>query len=194
MRSVPLVGVVLLALLASGCVPGAAKPSFTCTPIPPEGSTVHAPYACDEAEYRAEQQDRAARAEALVVYRRLFDELDRVRREGGVDELTPTLLETTGDDYAAELQQALRQTKQQGTVVTGAPPTLAVKDDLRPAHPAATVSLTTCEDLTSLTYTTNGQSQRGYARVCHPHLRTFPDGRLKVFLRPCTYDAVCPLR
>jgi hypothetical protein len=92
----------------------APQPSFSCTP-----ETGGAPTPCTPEEYSYQEKVKVVYAEAKDVYERFAEEYTTLLREGGAEDASEVLLETTGGPYLDAQRKILRDMHDQGIRATG---------------------------------------------------------------------------
>ncbi len=94
--------------------PKPAAPTFLCTP-----EAGGDPYPCTPEEYSLSEKLNVIYTEAIDTYRQFFDEYVPLLRDGGADEATPVMRETSGGPYLKNRVEQLQSMLEQGMRARG---------------------------------------------------------------------------
>jgi hypothetical protein len=129
-------------------------PSYRCTP-----EAGGAEFDCTQHQYDDMVAKDKLYAEAEAVYRKFMAEDARILRSGGLDEPTPTLLQTTSGEYLANVLENYRTLKKRKVTAKGEDPRLVFfRRTPGRSKTGSDVSATTCVDGRLLEFAMAGQS------------------------------------
>lgn len=149
---------VLALVVAVGCTPAAPTPSplpsFRCTP-----EAGGAEFDCSQAQYDEMVAKDALYAEAEAVYRKFLAEDERIFRQGGVSEPTPTLLDTATGAFLEDSMELYRTLKTEDRrLVGGEMKLVSLVRAPGITKEASLVSLRSCVDARSASVVVKGKN------------------------------------
>lgn len=149
----------------TGSLSPAATPTYLCTP---EAGGDESP--CTQADYEEMKAKDALYAEAEAVYRVFFAESVRISREGGIDEPTRALLDTTTGDYLDNMMAIFADMHSRGVRAKGDDPLLFISRLPGVSKAGSVVALSVCIDSRGWAFFTDSvQTAEGRVGVDEVH-------------------------
>ena len=186
--------VAAVASMVAGCQPSSPPPSTPTGPPPssspaspvptptylctPEAGGEETP--CSQRQYDEMKAKDALYAEAETVYREFFAESVRISRDGGVDQPTQTLLDTTAGDYLDNMMDIFISLHNRGVRAEGKDPRLTIARLPGVSKAGSIVALTVCVDAREWAFFTGSeQTSQGRVGIDEVHFARF-DRDLKI--------------